>query len=111
MDNETNMKSDKVRMEDGKLYYAPYELKFSAIFNGQIINEGDFWLPDEKGGQWNCYPVKISSMGIHYTRKIKSDSGYLTHSNGKTYYADWENEGVHSREVSLFMENTKLKHG
>lgn len=89
--------------------YTPSELKFYAVYKGKRVIDGDLWLPDERGCNFNCYPVKISSMGIHYTRRMRSGSGHLTHSDGRTYYEDWESERVQAKGVSLFPHNPRTE--
>ena len=90
-----------------KTNYKPSELKFSATYNGEIVKAGDYWLPDERAGYWNCYPVRISSMGIHYTRKLKPDSEHITCSDGRTYYDSWESECIQSEGVSLSLTDAE----
>jgi hypothetical protein len=87
--------------------YAPAELRFYALHKGERVENGDYWLPDEKAGYHNSYPVKISSAGIHYTYRLSTDDDYIEHSDGRTYYGSWESESVHAKGVSLLLHNTK----
>jgi len=82
--------------------YAPGELEFRAEINGVKVNSGDYWLPDKSGSCYNCYKVKVSSRGIHYTRKCK-DPQYLTDWTGSCYYRNWESEEVYFKDVKLYL--------
>jgi hypothetical protein len=90
--------------------YAPSELRFYADYKGQRVNDGDYWLPNTLANDWgqkacpnNCYPVRISSLGIHYTQRCHDDDDYIEHSDGRTYYGSWESSQVHSEGVNLFL--------
>jgi hypothetical protein len=87
--------------------YAPAELKFYAMCKGKRVNDGDYWLPEGRATPSDCYPVRVSSLGIHYTQRLAADSDYIEHSDGRTYYGSWEWEAIHSQDVTIYLHNTK----
>ena len=85
----------------------PDDWGFSAKHNGVVVNDGDFWLPDGRGDFRNCYTVRVSSIGIHYSKKLLGGGERdEIEENGSTYYRNWECERVHSEGVSI----TVIKH-
>ncbi len=85
--------------------YAPAELKFYAMHNSQRVNDGDYWLPEGRATPSDCYPVRVSSLGIHYTQRLAADRDYIEHSDGRTYYGSWEWEAIHSQDVTIYLHN------
>lgn len=94
--------------------YRPSQLKFYAIYKGNLVEDGDYWVPNtlendwhQKAGPHNCYPVKISSLGIHYTPRLRNQHDYIEHSDGRTYYGSWESECVHAEDVALVLDDSE----
>lgn len=85
----------------------PGELKFYATYKGKRVNDGDYWLPDVPGcqnaGQHLCCPVRISSLGIHYTWRTQNPDDHIEHTDGRTYYGSWDVESVQAENVLLFL--------
>ena len=99
------MSETKLNQSNG---YAPAELKFYAMYKGKRVNDGDYWLPEGRATPSDCYPVRVSSLGIHYTQRLAADSDYIEHSDGRTYYGSWEWEAIHSQDVTIYLHNTEV---
>lgn len=85
--------------------YAPAELKFYAMHKGKRVKDGDYWLPEGRATPSDCYPVRVSSLGIHYTQRLATDCDYIEHSDGRTYYGSWELEAIHTQDVTIYLHN------
>lgn len=85
----------------------PGHLKFEAIVNGVTIKDGDYWLPYERNADPSiCYPVKISSLGIHYIKKVKGNSVRVEIDGKKmNFYDDFEDEQLFDAGVELILLN------
>jgi len=95
-----------VIMRNKELGYVPGELKFiaHAVIDGKIevVGDGHYWLPEGQGDYTNCYPVRVSSEGIHYKRKITDKRACVC--DGTTYYAYFECENIHNTNVTLYLK-------
>lgn len=104
-----DVRNDKQKSIEGN-GYDPSELKFYAVYDGKRVDDGDYWLPKEVENHFQliaspstCYPVKVSSAGIHYKMKL-AEIDTINH-GGQTFYATWESECVHCAGVTLFLIN------
>ena len=90
-------------MEEEYTKLKPGDLKLQALWNGQLINDGDYWLPDVNNpSATNCYPVKITNIGIVYCRKIGGNSASIR-VDGVNYYSDWEDENIATEGITILM--------
>jgi hypothetical protein len=92
--------------------FNPGELKFFAEVNGQIVRDGDYWSPQNGLREFfsSSYPVRISSLGIHYTKKQSSSDEVIVKNDGtsRSYYSDWEQEIICSEGVRLYVSNPDI---
>jgi hypothetical protein len=90
----------------------PGELKFFAVVNGQIVHDGDYWSPQSGLRKFfsSSYPVRISSLGIHYTKKQLNTDEVIVKNDGtsRSYYSDWEQEIICSEGVRLYVSNPDI---
>lgn len=88
------------------------QLIFFAELDGKIIRNGDFWIPDTlEPNSRNCYPVRVSNLGIHYTKKLSDEYTDITVRNkdgDKVYYSDWEEESIYTKDVKVFLKNPEI---
>ena len=102
---QNNMDSETQEFDAG-------QLSFYAKLDEKIIRNGDFWLPNELYPSCrNCYPVRISNLGIHYTRKSSDEYTDITvrsKDGEKVYYSDWEKELIYTKDVKVFLENPEV---
>lgn len=80
-------------------------MKFRAVHLGVEIKDGDYWAPGvDKPGPANCYPVFISSAGIHYCRKLIDCDSVEVRAKGEetSYYCEWESNEIYYSDVEVF---------
>jgi len=59
--------------------------KFRAVVNGSLVYTGDLWAPKKDKPY---YPVIVSSLGIHYTKR-KGETEVIS-TVDQNFYSDWE---------------------
>jgi hypothetical protein len=97
------MNEERNKLNQMHGYYYPAELKFYAIHKGKRVEDGDYWLPEGGSNPCDCYPVRVSSLGIHYTQRLVADDEYIERSDGRMYY--WEYEAIHAQDVIIHLHN------
>ncbi len=80
-----------------------------------MVYDDNYWLPSEKhtAKKWSkkqleysekCYSVRITNLGIMYTKKLTNNEPYITlHNTNKdaSYYSNWESKSITSHNIEL----------